>query len=101
GAAGARSPGRLRGVDARRPPPSPSLHRTPGRQGGEGSGARGAVVSTVEITHPDKLLFADDGITKADLADYYERVCEWMLPHIRFRPISRQAFPRGIAATGV
>jgi bifunctional non-homologous end joining protein LigD len=57
-------------------------------------------VSTVEITHPDKLLFPDDGITKADLADYYERVCEWMLPHIRFRPVSMQRFPDGIGGKG-
>ena len=27
---------------------------------------------TVVITHPDKLLFPDDGITKGQLADYYE-----------------------------
>jgi bifunctional non-homologous end joining protein LigD len=57
-------------------------------------------VSTVEITHPDKALFPDDGITKADLAGYYERVSEWMLPHIRFRPISMQRFPDGISGKG-
>jgi bifunctional non-homologous end joining protein LigD len=57
-------------------------------------------VRTVEITHPDKLLFPDDGISKADLADYYERVCEWMLPHIRFRPVSMQRFPDGIGGKG-
>ena len=63
-------------------------------------GARGAVVSTVEITHPDKVLFPDDGITKADLAGYYERVSEWMLPHVRLRPISMQRFPDGIGGKG-
>jgi bifunctional non-homologous end joining protein LigD len=57
-------------------------------------------VSTVEITHPGKTLFPDDGITKADLAEYYERVSEWMLPHIRFRPISMQRFPDGIGGAG-
>ena len=57
-------------------------------------------MTTVEITHPDKLLFPDDGITKADLADYYERICEWMLPHIRFRPVSMQRFPDGIGGKG-
>ena len=55
---------------------------------------------TVEITHPDKVLFPDDGITKADLADYYERVCEWMLPHVRNRPVSMQRFPDGIGGGG-
>jgi bifunctional non-homologous end joining protein LigD len=57
-------------------------------------------VSTVEITHPDKVLFPDDGITKADIADYYERVSEWMLPHISFRPVSMQRFPDGIDRKG-
>jgi bifunctional non-homologous end joining protein LigD len=57
-------------------------------------------VRTVEITHPDKVLFPDDGITKGDLAGYYERVSEWMLPHIRFRPISMQRFPGGIGGRG-
>jgi bifunctional non-homologous end joining protein LigD len=55
---------------------------------------------TVEITHPDKLLFPDDGLTKADIADYYEAVAEWMLPHIRNRPISMMRFPDGIAGQG-
>ena len=35
---------------------------------------------TVSITHPDKLLFPDDGLSKADIAAYYETVSEWMLP---------------------
>jgi bifunctional non-homologous end joining protein LigD len=55
---------------------------------------------SVEITHPDKLLFPDDGLTKADIADYYEAVGEWMLPHIRNRPISMMRFPDGIAGQG-
>jgi bifunctional non-homologous end joining protein LigD len=57
-------------------------------------------VSAVEITHPDKVLFPDDGITKEDVATYYERVSEWMLPHIEFRPISMQRFPDGIGRKG-
>jgi bifunctional non-homologous end joining protein LigD len=57
-------------------------------------------VSTVDITHPDKVLFPADGITKADLADYYERVAEWMLPHISFRPVSMQRFPDGVERKG-
>jgi bifunctional non-homologous end joining protein LigD len=54
----------------------------------------------VKISHPDKLLFPDDGVTKADLADYYERVSEWMLPHLRDRPVSMQRFPDGIGGKG-
>jgi bifunctional non-homologous end joining protein LigD len=54
----------------------------------------------VEITHPDKVLFPADGITKADLAAYYERASVWMLPHIRDRPVSMQRFPDGIEGQG-
>jgi bifunctional non-homologous end joining protein LigD len=57
-------------------------------------------VRTVEITHPEKVLFPRDGITKADLADYYERVAEWMLPHVRNRPVSMQRFPAGVEERG-
>jgi bifunctional non-homologous end joining protein LigD len=32
------------------------------------------------ITHPDKLLFPEDGITKGDLAAYYEAIAPVMLP---------------------
>jgi bifunctional non-homologous end joining protein LigD len=55
---------------------------------------------SVEITHPEKLLFPGDGVTKADLASYYERVSEWMLPHVRNRPLSLQRFPDGIEGKG-
>ena len=50
------------------------------------------------ITHPDKLLFPDDGITKGELAAYYETVAAVMLPHIRRRPVTMERYPRGIAA---
>jgi bifunctional non-homologous end joining protein LigD len=55
---------------------------------------------SVKITHPDKLLFPDDGLTKAKLADYYETVSEWMLQHVRERPLSLQVFPDGIDSQG-
>jgi bifunctional non-homologous end joining protein LigD len=54
----------------------------------------------VELSSPDKLLFPADGITKADLAAYYERVSEWMLPHVEGRPLSLQRFPDGIEGQG-
>jgi bifunctional non-homologous end joining protein LigD len=55
---------------------------------------------SVEISHPDKVLFPGDGITKADLASYYEGVSEWMLPHVKARPVSMQRFPDGIDRQG-
>jgi len=52
------------------------------------------------ITHPDKLLFPDDGITKAELAGYYDAVAPAMLPHLRRRPVTMERYPAGITAKG-
>ena len=54
----------------------------------------------VEVSHPDKVLFPDDGITKAELVDYYVAASTRMLPHLRGRPVNLQRFPDGIAAGG-
>jgi bifunctional non-homologous end joining protein LigD len=52
------------------------------------------------ITHPDKVLFPDDGITKGDLAHYYEQIAEVMLPHVSARPLTMERYPAGIAKKG-
>jgi bifunctional non-homologous end joining protein LigD len=52
------------------------------------------------ITHPDKVLFPDDGITKGELAAYYDAVADMILPHLRGRPITMERFPSGIGAKG-
>lgn len=52
------------------------------------------------ISHPEKLLFPDDGITKGDLAAYYETVAPAMVPLIRGRPVTMERFPSGIGAKG-
>jgi bifunctional non-homologous end joining protein LigD len=51
----------------------------------------------VSLSNPDKVLFPDDGITKADLADYYERVAEVMVPHVKNRPMNLWRWNKGIA----
>jgi bifunctional non-homologous end joining protein LigD len=50
---------------------------------------------TVEVSKPDKVLFDDAGITKADLADHYERVATLMLPHLEGRPLVTLRCPDG------
>jgi bifunctional non-homologous end joining protein LigD len=52
------------------------------------------------ITHPEKILFPADGITKGELASYYEAIAPIMLPHLRRRPITMERFHRGIGAPG-
>jgi bifunctional non-homologous end joining protein LigD len=55
-----------------------------------------AVLSTVRLTHPDKLLYPEPALTKRDIADYFMQVAEWMLPHVRERPLSLFRCPEGI-----
>ena len=45
-------------------------------------------------------MFPDEGITKGELASYYEMIAPLMLPHLRGRPITMERFHRGIAAPG-
>ena len=58
------------------------------------------MIDGVTITHPEKVMFPDDGITKGDLASYYRAVAPFMLPHIKGRPITMERFHRGIAEKG-
>lgn len=51
---------------------------------------------SVQISNPEKILFPQAGITKAEYAAYYERVAPFMLAHIRDRPLSMERFPDGI-----
>jgi bifunctional non-homologous end joining protein LigD len=52
------------------------------------------------ITHPEKVLFPEDGITKGELATYYETVAPVLVPHIRGRPITMERYPAGIGVKG-
>jgi bifunctional non-homologous end joining protein LigD len=52
------------------------------------------------ITHPEKVLFPEDGITKGELAAYYESIAPIMLPHIRARPVTMERYPQGIGNKG-
>ncbi|MBY0496160.1 MAG: non-homologous end-joining DNA ligase [Cyanobacteria bacterium] len=52
------------------------------------------------ITHPEKVMFPDDGITKGDLAAYYEALAPVILPHIKGRPITMERYPAGIGKKG-
>jgi bifunctional non-homologous end joining protein LigD len=67
-----------------------------------GSGARAKAaaeeessVAGVTISHPDRVVYAAMGITKLDLARYYEQVGEWMLPHVADRPLNLLRCPAG------
>ncbi len=52
-------------------------------------------IAGITLSHPDKLLFPADGLSKRDLAQYYEKVSPWMIPHLRDRPLSLVRCPDG------
>ncbi|MCJ7933491.1 MAG: DNA ligase D [Chryseobacterium sp.] len=54
----------------------------------------------VKLTHQDKVYFPKDGITKGDVITYYQSVAEYILPHLKNRPLSLNRFPNGIEEQG-
>ena len=62
--------------------------------------AKKIVETVVRITHPEKVLFPEDGITKGELAAYYESVAGVMVPHLSGRPVTLERYPAGIGAKG-
>ena len=53
------------------------------------------IVEGVRLSSPDKVLWAEQGITKAELADYYLAVAEVTLPHVARRPVTMVRCPTG------
>src|SRR5689334_20238659 len=85
-------------MDRRRQAAAFAVDRHPARQEGARGGAR--AMSDVAISHPEKVLFSDDGITKGELAEYYEMIAPHMLPHVKGRPVTMERFHRGIGEKG-
>ncbi|MBB3137505.1 bifunctional non-homologous end joining protein LigD [Rhizobium pisi] len=54
--------------------------------------------SDVSLTHPDRLYWPDEGVTKQALADYYAAVWPFMAPHVVNRPLALLRLPDGIKA---
>ena len=74
---------------ARAPKPAPAKRRI---QGGSDTGA---AVAGVRLTHPERVLYPDQAITKLALARYYEAVADWIVPHVADRPLSLVRCPEG------
>jgi bifunctional non-homologous end joining protein LigD len=55
----------------------------------------GDEMAGVILTHPDRVLYAEQGLTKRDLAAYYMDVADAMLPHLAGRPLSLVRCPEG------
>lgn len=64
------------------------------------SAARADAAGAVVITHPDKVLFPTDGLTKGDLAAYYDAVAPTIVRYLRGRPLTMERYPTGIGVKG-
>jgi bifunctional non-homologous end joining protein LigD len=53
---------------------------------------------TLSLSNLDKVLWPQTGFTKGQLIDYYARVGEVMVPHVRARPITLRRWPNGVDA---
>lgn len=54
----------------------------------------------IVLTHPQKVLFPDAGVTKRELAEYYRDIAPVMLPYIRRRPVMMARYPHGVGKPG-
>jgi bifunctional non-homologous end joining protein LigD len=50
----------------------------------------------IELKHLDKVLYPETGFTKAQMLDYYSRIAEYMIPHIKDRAVTLKRYPHGV-----
>lgn len=58
---------------------------------------RTASDNTLRITHPDRVIDASSGTDKRQVAEYYAQVAEWILPHLKRRPVALVRAPQGLS----
>ncbi len=71
------------------PGPAPKFTHTPKKGEGE-------EIAGVRITNGDRVLYPEQGVTKRDLARYYEAIAEWVVPHLVDRPTTLVRCPEGL-----
>ena len=92
--AGPKAAGEPAGPDGAAPAPRPAAPRSP-------APARPAAkpsVGGVTISHPDRVVFPDPGLTKLDVATYYEAVAGLMVPYLARRALTVIRCPDGIGS---
>jgi bifunctional non-homologous end joining protein LigD len=58
---------------------------------------KGVSVAGVPLTHPERVFWKDEGVTKQQLAEFYTEIADWILPHLVDRPLSLLRCPGGTA----
>lgn len=65
------------------------------RSSGDAGSDEEGQVAGVRITNPDRVLYAEQGVTKQELIDHYLAVADLMLPHVANRPLALVRCPSG------
>ncbi|HEX2223574.1 MAG TPA: DNA ligase D [Thermoanaerobaculia bacterium] len=68
---------------------------TPAASPKKATAANEVEIAGVRLSSPDKVLFPEQAVTKRDLATYYERIADWILPHLKDRPLTLVRCPEG------
>jgi bifunctional non-homologous end joining protein LigD len=50
----------------------------------------------VALTHPEKVLYPEPGVTKGEVFDFYRRIADRLLPYLRDRPVTLERLPEGV-----
>src|SRR5688572_11062798 len=58
-----------------------------------------AVAAGIRISHPDRLIYPELRLSKLQLAQYFEAIGAWILPHVQGRPLTLVHCPEGVAGT--
>jgi len=93
---------RIQGGSAAKPAPAKrriqggsAAKPAPAKRRIQGGSAAEVAVAGVRLTHPDRVLYPDQAITKLALARYYEAIADWIVPHVADRPLSLVRCPEG------
>src|SRR6185437_8407011 len=55
-----------------------------------------STVAGVPISHPDRVVYPELAVTKLDVARYYESIADWIVPHVKGRPLTLVRCPEGL-----
>jgi bifunctional non-homologous end joining protein LigD len=72
---------------------TPSAAPASGQAGAEAD--QRVTPARAKLSHPERVLYPDIGLTKDGLARYYEQVAEWIVPHLEGRPLTLVRCPQG------
>jgi bifunctional non-homologous end joining protein LigD len=53
-------------------------------------------VAGIQISHPDRILYPEQKLTKLDVVRYYESIADWIVPHVAGRPLTLVRCPEGL-----